>query len=103
MKSLSRLLVLLLLVLAACSVGRPPEDASGQEIYRQICSRCHGEGLAGGVGPSLGAGSEVAEMSDEFMRFTIHNGRGRMPSFSHTLSDEQVDRVVTFIREVQGR
>lgn len=103
MKSLSRFVILLLLVLAACSVGRPPENASGEEIFRQICSRCHGEDLAGGVGPPLGPGSEVADMTDDFMRFTIHNGRGRMPSFSHTLSDQQVDLVIAYIREAQGR
>lgn len=90
----------LLFVLTAC-VGRPPEDASGEEIYLQVCSNCHGERLEGGIGADLGRGSNSAGQPDEFLRFTIVEGRGRMPSFASTLSDDQVDLLIAYIRSVQ--
>lgn len=89
------------LLAASCSLGGPPEDASGEEIYTQLCARCHGADLSGGIAPALGPGSPSAEESDEFLEFSIMNGRGRMPSFSSTLDDAQLDRLVSYIREVQ--
>ncbi len=90
------------LILAGCSVGRPPEDATGEEIYAQLCSNCHGDDLEGGVGPALGPGSHVTEEDDEYLEFTIVNGRGRMPSFESSLDEAQVDRLIEYIREVQN-
>lgn len=92
----------LTLALSACSLGGPAEDATGEEIYAQLCARCHDGDLSGGVGPALGPGSNAASEDDEYLEFTIVNGRGRMPSFS-SLTEQQVDRLVAHIREVQGR
>jgi mono/diheme cytochrome c family protein len=97
---LSVALVVCSVALAGCS-GRPAPDAGGIEIYQQLCARCHGEDLAGRIGPALGPGSEIAAESDEFIRQTIHAGRGRMPSFSRTLTDDQIERVIAYLREVQ--
>lgn len=95
-------LILLLVALAACSVGRPSDNATGEEIYQQLCANCHGEDLEGGpLGPALGPGSVSADLPDEFLEFTIVNGRGSMPSFEQTLNDGQVERLIDYIREVQ--
>ncbi len=94
-------LLVSVLALAACT-GRPAPDATGQEIFEQLCARCHGSGLQGDVGPALGAGSEIADEPDDFLHMTIERGRGRMPSFRRTLTEEQIDRVIAYIREVQG-
>jgi mono/diheme cytochrome c family protein len=91
------------MLLSACSVGRPADDASGDEIYRQLCVHCHGADLSGGIGPALGPGSNAAAQPDAFLVFTINNGRGSMPSFSSSLNSAQVDRLVAYIREEQGR
>jgi mono/diheme cytochrome c family protein len=93
---------LILLVAAACT-GRPAEDATGEEIYLQLCSNCHGDDMAGTVGPNLGPGSEAAEQPDEFLVISILQGRGRMPSFRSSLNDEQLDRLISHIRMVQDR
>jgi mono/diheme cytochrome c family protein len=74
----------------------------GEEVYAQLCSNCHGEDLSGGVGPALGPGSNAASEPDEFLEFTIVNGRGRMPSFESSLNEAQLDRLVTYIREAQA-
>lgn len=96
--------VSLLLLIAACSVSRPDDDANGEEIYQLLCSNCHGEDLQGGaLGPSLGADSVSADQPDSFIEFAIVNGKGSMPSFGNVLNDSQVDLLVGYIREVQSR
>ncbi|MEX0796098.1 MAG: cytochrome c [Acidimicrobiia bacterium] len=99
---LSHLLFLLLVVAAGCT-GRPAADATGEEIYLQLCSNCHGDDLGGGVGPALGSGSPAAEHPDTFLEASIVDGRGRMPSFRSSLDDDQLGRLIRYIREVQGR
>lgn len=88
------------LLLTGC-VGRPPADASGAEIYEQVCSNCHGSDLSGGIGPALDADSNAATQDDAFLELTITRGRGRMPSFENTLSEEQIGRVIAFLRDRQ--
>lgn len=100
-----RALVMLALVLAsAACVGRPPGGATGEEIYLQLCSTCHAEDLSGsgGIGLPIGPGSNAANQPDDFLRMTILNGRGSMPSFSVSLDEEQLDRLIGYIRVVQG-
>lgn len=95
-----RLLAIALLI-ASCSVSRPPQDATGEEIYSLLCANCHGPDLEGGLAPTLGPDSNSASRPDEFLEVSIIHGRGRMPSFSSSLSDEQVRLVIEFIRERQ--
>lgn len=93
--------VLLTLVLSACSLGGPDEDATGEQIYGELCARCHGADLSGSaVVPPLGPGSNVAGEDDEFIEFTVRNGRGRMPSFP-SLDETQLERLISHIREIQ--
>jgi mono/diheme cytochrome c family protein len=99
---LSYVLILLVVVVAGCT-GRPPAEATGQEIYLQLCSNCHGDDLEGGIGPPLGPGSASVEHPDTFLEATIVAGRGRMPSFRSSLDDDQLVRLIGYIREVQGR
>ncbi len=88
------------LSLVAC-VGRPARDATGEEVYVQLCSNCHGADLAGGIGPALGPGSDAAREPDEFLRVTLVQGRGRMPSFASALDDQQLERLIEYMRAVQ--
>jgi mono/diheme cytochrome c family protein len=95
-------LILVFLFAAGCT-GRPPTDATGEEIYLQLCSNCHGDDLEGRIGPALGSGSTAADHPDTFFEATILDGRGRMPSFRTSLDDDQLVRLIAFLREVQGR
>ncbi len=98
-----RFLVLLLIAvvtLSGCS-GRPAADASGPEIYSQLCARCHGADLGGGIGPALGAGSDLVDRTDEYIEGVLRGGRGSMPAFGNTLDDVQIDRLIGFLRSEQ--
>lgn len=93
--------LLVLSVLVAACAARPDPDAGGEEIFELMCARCHGVELDGRVGPPLGPGSEAATASDEFLRLTVTRGRGRMPSFAGSLTPEQIERVIAYIRQRQ--
>ncbi len=97
-----RLVVLSLLVglVAACS-SPPPPTATGPELYSELCSTCHGVGLEGRAGPRLGVGAPSAVEPDTYLETAIVRGVGRMPSFEY-LSEEQVSRLVDFLRNVQA-
>lgn len=94
--------VMLLGLLTACT-GRPSDEATGEEIYQQLCANCHVDDLSGGIGPALGPGSNSAEQPDDFLEVTILRGRGSMPSFSSSLDTTQLDRLIEYLREVQRR
>lgn len=95
--------ILALVFVSTACVGRPDENATGEEIFLQLCSNCHSADLTGGIGPPLGPGTNAADQTDEFLQMTISVGRGRMPSFSASLNDDQLARLIDYIRIEQGK
>ena len=76
------LVAVLLLVLSACGGGGVPSDATGEEIYVQVCARCHGEDLRGGTGlPLVGEDARSIDKPERYFVQSISAGIGRMPSF----------------------
>jgi len=96
------LLAVIGLVWMASCTEPPAPNATGAEIYAQLCTSCHGDDLSGGLGPALGLGSNAADQDDAFLELTSSRGRGRMPSFGGTLSDGQLDRLVDYLRDEQN-
>jgi cytochrome c oxidase cbb3-type subunit 3 len=72
----------------------------GAVLYRQECSRCHGENGEGVTAPALGNPSALAHNSDEFIRYAIQHGREDtdMVAFATRLSAEDIDSLTAFIR-----
>ena len=96
-------LVLIASTLAGCGgvAINDTEGLSGEELIDQVCSRCHGSDLGGGIGPPLGPGSNAAtNLTDEQIAGVLRVGPGAMPSFKQ-LSDEQVAGVVASLRRSQ--
>lgn len=94
----------LAVLLYGCGGGGVPEDATGQEIYVQVCARCHGEDLSGGTGvPLVGEDARSIDKPERYFVQSISAGIGRMPSFRGTLSEEQILRVTHYVMERQGR
>jgi mono/diheme cytochrome c family protein len=74
---------------------------TGAQVYKQArCYACHGEQGFGGVGPSFRQDHFLA-LSD-YVIAQILLGRGIMPSFAETLSDEQIAAVASYIRTSWG-
>ena len=88
-------------LLAGCGAGLD-DNATGEEIYNARCSSCHRKDLSGGIGPALGPGSEAVDRPLEYYEITITAGKGRMPSFGSSLTDEQVARVIDYVISVQS-
>lgn len=80
-----------------------PDDADaeiilGHETYQARCARCHGPGGAGGLGASL---REIeTRLDDDEQRDVIINGRNTMPRFGDTLTDEEIDAIIRYSREI---
>ena len=85
-------------ILAGCS-GTSSTD--GAVIYTRTCATCHGADLGGGVGAALGAGTAAAGLSDAQLRAIIRDGVPGMPP-SRSLSEEQLDALIAFLRQEQG-
>jgi mono/diheme cytochrome c family protein len=90
-----------------------PVAADGKTIFASFCAPCHGQGGAGGSGPSMTGGSEKVEFPniDDHIAFvkagspkgpygTRGKGTGSMPAWSGTLTDEQVRAVVEYERSL---
>ncbi len=102
-------------MLAAAGCAQQPElptnadgtvDAEleqGSRVWLQRCSSCHGVDGAGGIGPKLSDGLVVDNYPDAAVEKSIvQNGLNgnKMPAFTDILSDEEIDAVVRYTREV---
>lgn len=94
-------LVLSAALLMGCG-GALEADAGGEEIFNARCASCHRKDLSGGIGPALGPDSGAAGRPIEYYRITIASGKGRMPSFGSSLTEEQISRVIDYVLSVQG-
>lgn len=98
------------------SIQRKPEvkqGATGQQIFSEFCSSCHGIGGAGGTGPAMKGGSEGRQFPniDDHIAFvrngsktgpygTSGQGTGGMPAWGGILTDEQIRLVVEYERSL---
>ncbi len=101
MSTLVALVVVFSTLLVGCDGGLE-ENASGQEIYEARCASCHRKDLSGGIGSPLGPGSDAVDRPLEYYEITIKTGKGRMPSFRSTLTEEQISRVIDYVLSVQN-
>ena len=77
-------------------------------LFRQNCAVCHGaeangKDSNGTLIPSLRFG-EAATLSEQQIYTQIHDGKLPMPAFKNQLTDDEIKRMVIFIRrDLQGR
>lgn len=74
---------------------------TGTQLYQNNCSSCHGASLEGADGPRLGPGSEAADETDNRILSQITNGKGDMPGFSATLSENEIELLFEYLRDQQ--
>lgn len=76
---------------------------TGAALYAEACQSCHmpgGKGANGGGGsynyPALAGNAKLA--SAAYVQSIVLNGNGGMPGFAHYLSDEQIAKIVNYVR-----
>jgi len=96
---------------AACddSNGGPPELTAeqredpvlvtGEGVFADQCATCHGaDGHGSGSAPSLAAVEDRYSLEEQAALIEV--GRGGMPPFSERLSDDEIEAVARYEREV---
>jgi mono/diheme cytochrome c family protein len=98
----------------ACATGengvaaRKAEGDSARELFARNCAACHGPS---GEGKQLGTlqvptlrEGRAAQDPDARLLSQIHDGGNGMPPFKFTLTDDQIQDLLRFVREeIQGR
>jgi mono/diheme cytochrome c family protein len=78
-------------------------ENEGETLYSTRCASCHGEDGGGSFGPALGGGVAVGRFPDPADQIlVVSQGRGSMPSFSDSLTEEQIAAVVEYTRTDLG-
>ena len=75
--------------------------AEGKKLFDRNCAECHGDGT-GGSGPNLTDNEWLCGGSDAQIFATVSNGRpGGMPSWSSDLKDDEIWKIIAFIRSLK--
>ena len=96
--------VVLSSVFVSAQAQNAPNDAA--TLYKTKCAMCHGPDGAGKTpaGQKLNVrdlhSPEVQKQSDSDLAHVIGQGKGKMPAFGKTLSDDQIKSLVAQIREL---
>lgn len=72
----------------------------GKSLFKTNCGSCHvltDAGTAGAVGPNL----DTSKMALAAMIKQIQNGKGAMPAFGGTLTEEQIKMIAEYVDEVR--
>lgn len=89
-----------------------PAAADGATLFKQKCAICHGPD-GRGDGPTAKALNpkprnfhDAAYMNtrpDDSLLVVIRNGKGAMPRWGGVLKDEEIDALVTYIRDLSKK
>jgi cytochrome c6 len=79
------------------------DPVAGKQVFlgSAACGGCHtlaDAGSTGAVGPNL----DDTQPSEELVVDRVTNGQGGMPSFSSTLSEQQIADVAAYVSSVAG-
>ena len=76
------------------------QEVSGEELYEQLCSRCHGKKGGMGIGgiPKL----KTSRIAEELILLRIREGSGdQMPAFADSLSAVQLKAVASYVQTLR--
>src|SRR5712692_7672961 len=109
---LAAVLAVLFIVQATKTQGRvnvpSPMLGDARETFDAQCAKCHGkDGRAKSLhgkhvhARDLTNASWQNEVSDERLFNSISNGKGKMPDFKKKLSEDQIDALVRYVRQLK--
>src|SRR5260370_23134470 len=106
MKNILRTVSVCLLLLVANLACAQANRTSGEALYTSKCAACHGRHGGGKtqLGQMVGVksfdSSEVLENVSNW-RDIITNGKGKMPGYGGSLSNQQIGSLVRYIQVLQ--
>jgi mono/diheme cytochrome c family protein len=85
-----------------------PDSGASSATFRTKCAMCHGpDGSGSAVGKSLNVpdlrSPVVQKLPDAQLAQIISDGKGGMPSFKSSLSEDQIHSLVTHIRSMRPK
>ena len=85
-----------------------PDSAASSATFRTKCAMCHGpDGSGSEVGKSMNVpdlrSPAVQKLADAQLAQIISDGKGGMPSFKNSLTEDQVHSLVAHIRSLRGK
>ena len=89
--------------------AKPGSDsAASSATFRTKCAMCHGpDGSGSAVGKSMNVpdlrSQVIQKLPDAQLAQIISDGKGGMPSFKNSLSEDQVHSLVAHIRSLHGK
>ena len=105
-----RSLALLFLVLPCLPiVAKAWDDAAsadqGKTAFKTSCVACHGpDGAGSRLGKSMKApdlrADEIQKKADAELKTSVSEGKGNMPSFKNSLSPDQIQSLIAYVREL---
>jgi len=106
------LLVLLvgltLFVVSVVEANPGPDSAGSSATFRTKCAMCHGpDGGGSAVGKSMNVpdlrSPAVQKLPDAELAQVIASGKGGMPSFKNSLSEDQIHSMVSYVRSLHQK
>jgi mono/diheme cytochrome c family protein len=99
---------LTLFVVSIVQATPGPDSAASSATFGTRCAMCHGQDGGGSeVGKSMNVpdlrSPVVQKVPDAELAQIITSGKGGMPSFKNSLSDEQIHALVTHIRSLHQK
>jgi cytochrome c6 len=96
---------LTLFVVSIVQANPGPDSAASSATFRTKCATCHGQDGGGSeVGKSMNVpdlrSSEVQKLPDAELAKAISDGKGGMPPFKSSLSEDQIHALVKQIRSL---
>ncbi|HMG75641.1 MAG TPA: cytochrome c [Pyrinomonadaceae bacterium] len=83
-------------------------NVDAKALFASECATCHGkDGQAKTFKAKFNHARNLtdakwqAEVTDERLYNSIHNGKGKMPAFGKKLSDSQINALVAFVRTLK--
>lgn len=101
--------LLIVALVAACTSHAATSKDDGEETFRNICAKCHGQAGTGGL-PLTPGGPRPrdftdpvwqASRSDADLEQTIREGKNPMPSFKALLTAAQIRGVISKVRRLR--
>jgi len=99
---------LTLFVVSIVCASPGPDSAASSATFRTKCAMCHGQDGGGSeIGKSMNVpdlrSQAVQKLPDAELAQIISNGKGGMPSFKNSLSEDQIHSLVAHIRSLHQK